>query len=65
MVLSCVAVKSKASFPERVGYIISRVSSLTFGVYLLHEHPVFRGILWQKIFHLDRVVDNAGAFYWN
>lgn len=58
----CAAVKSKVSFLERVGYFISRVSSLTFGVYLLHEHPVFRGILWKKIFHLDRVVDNAGAF---
>ena len=37
--------------------LISKISRLSFGVYLLHEHPLFRDILWRKIIRFENYVD--------
>lgn len=34
---------------EKFGNIILFISSLTFGVYLIHEHPLVRSYLWGKL----------------
>lgn len=30
---------------------INRIASATFGVYLLHDHPIFGSYIWKNIFH--------------
>ena len=42
--------------------IISRMATLSFGVYLLHEHTAITQILWQQWVRLGEVVDHADAF---
>ena len=32
--------------------------SLTFAVYLIHEHSVFRDVLWRQIICLERFSEN-------
>lgn len=34
---------------EKINKIILKLSSLTFGVYLIHEHPLIRTMLWENI----------------
>ncbi len=41
---------------------ITKIASLSFGVYLLHENPQFRNILWNKIVCLSNVADNAALY---
>ncbi len=33
----------------KVNYIISKISSTTFAVYLIHNNPSFRPLLWRKV----------------
>lgn len=42
--------------------IVSRISMLSFGVYLLHEHPQIRDILWKQWVHLLEYVNLTGMF---
>lgn len=42
--------------------IVSKIASLTFGVYIIHEQVVLRGILYLDILNLDRVWNNALQF---
>ena len=42
----------------KTGLIIRCVSSLTFAVYLIHEHSVFRDVLWRQIICLERFSEN-------
>lgn len=37
--------------------IINFLSSLSFGVYLFHEHPFIRNLLWQRVFPAYRVIN--------
>ncbi len=55
--LFCIFVNSKRDY-KKTGRPISLVASLCFGVYLLHEHPLFRDILWRKIICLENFADN-------
>ncbi|MBR4726634.1 MAG: acyltransferase [Clostridia bacterium] len=51
-------IKSKG----KMGKAISKIASLTFGVYLLHEHPYLRPIIWNKLVCFDRFVDTPLKF---
>lgn len=35
---------------------INKLGSSVFGIYLIHEHPFIRHILWNKIFHMEQLV---------
>ena len=39
--------------------VINAISSLTFGVYLIHDNNLIRPILWKTIFGAERLQDNA------
>lgn len=45
------------------GKIISRISAASFSVYLLHEHPVIRNILWQNIVRLEDTTSHLGLYF--
>lgn len=42
---------------RKVGFFVSNIARLSFGVYLLHEHPLFRDILWRRIIGLENYAD--------
>ena len=42
--------------------IVCFVAPLTFGVYLIHDSPEFRGFMYQNIFHSYKFYDNDVAF---
>lgn len=42
--------------------IVNLVASTTFGVYLIHENPFFRGVLWHKLFRIDCFIDSKFLF---
>ncbi len=42
--------------------ILNLVASTTFGVYLIHENPFFRGVLWHKIFRINCFIDSKFLF---
>lgn len=35
--------------------IINKISSTTFGIYLIHDNPILRSIIWNDIFHVERM----------
>lgn len=37
--------------------VILNISKCTFGVYLFHENPLFRYLIWDKIFRVDKYYD--------
>lgn len=39
--------------------IINKIAGTTFGIYLIHDNPWLRGILWHKIFGMDRMADSG------
>ena len=51
--LFILATSKKASVTRKFGKVISYCSSLSFGVYLFHEHPCFRNIIWNEIVCLN------------
>lgn len=44
---------------KKITSIIKWIVPKSFAVYLIHEHPVFRDILWQKIIMIERYSGNA------
>lgn len=38
---------------ERIGGLIAKLSGSVFGVYLIHEHPIIRDLLWKNVFGID------------
>ena len=45
---------------RKTGRIIAQVSSLSFAVYLIHEHNSFRDVLWKRIICLEQYMDRPG-----
>lgn len=43
----------------RFNTIIKWIVPKSFAVYLIHEQPVFRDVLWQKIIMIERYSGNA------
>ncbi len=48
----------KIHIPSKLEALIIFISSVTFEVYLIHDNPIIRPILWNKIFH-------NSDFYWS
>jgi hypothetical protein len=46
----------------RASRAISFASASTFGVYLLHEAPAVRSVLYSEIFHTERYFGRATSF---
>ena len=44
---------------KKITSIIKWIVPKSFAVYLIHEHPVFRDILWQKIIMIEHYSGNA------
>lgn len=55
--LFCFAVQSNYSWNKRFENHIKKIVSVSFGVYLLHEHGAFRGILWHRLVRLEDVAN--------
>ena len=51
--------KSRKQY-KKTGKPIALVSSLSFAVYLIHEHNLFRDILWERLICLERFTDHEG-----
>lgn len=45
---------------RKSGKNIALVSSLSFAVYLIHEHNLLRDILWERLICLDRFTNHEG-----
>ncbi len=45
---------------KNAGKTIAIISSLSFAVYLIHEHNAFRGVLWRELVGLERYTDTPG-----
>lgn len=56
------AVYGRSSYGSRLDGIICKVASLSFGVYLLHDHVEMRSALWSKWVRLAEIVDNGLGF---
>lgn len=54
-----------ASLKAREGQakVISTMASLSFGVYLLHDHGTIRAVLWNDWVRLADVTESSGAFF--
>lgn len=48
----------KLSIDKRYNTLILYISSVTFEVYLIHDNPLIRSMLWNSIFQ-------SGKFYWS
>lgn len=46
----------------RITKVITTSASLTFGVYLLHDHGTIRQVLWNDWVRLAEVSNNGAAF---
>lgn len=44
---------------KNITSIIKWIVPKSFAVYLIHEQPVFRDVLWQKIIMIERYSENA------
>lgn len=44
---------------------INRISSTMFGVYLIHDHPVFRDYMWIKVFRIPYFQDKPYFFLYS
>lgn len=53
---------SKKEKQYKIDYIIAKIASLSFGVYLLHEHPQIRDILWNEWVRLMDYAHNPLLF---
>lgn len=47
---------------EKISSAICLVSSLTFGIYLLHDSPELRAYMYQNIFHSSELYGSKAAF---
>lgn len=47
---------------KRIGKAICFVSSLTFGVYLIHDSLEIRGLMYEKIFHSSQLIPSKYAY---
>lgn len=56
------AAYAKDIINKNVGRIISKVAVLSFSVYLLHEHPQIRDILWNRWVNLMEYVNSPILF---
>ena len=56
------ALGHKISFSDRVNRFVVKISVLAFGVYLLHDHGVFSGVLWKSVVRLGEVVQQPIVF---
>lgn len=54
--------KSKKEY-RKTGKVIALISTLSFAVYLIHEHPLFRDILWEKIINPGDYLDNTAICF--
>ena len=39
----------------RAGNVINYISAGNLGVYMIHEHPLVRNLIWEEIFNIDNV----------
>lgn len=60
--LFCFAIHSQHSWNKIFESFIKKVASVSFGVYLLHEHGSFRNVLWHEIVRLEDVTSNSFLF---
>lgn len=56
------AKKCRLSINKKTGKLITTASSLSFGIYLLHDNNSIRSILWNDWVKLSNVSDNCFAF---
>ena len=54
--------KSKKQY-RKTGKLIALVSSLSFAVYLIHEHNLFRDKLWQQLVCLNNYTDRVEVYF--
>ena len=55
VMLFCAAIRSPSEHQGNFSKIISKCAGMSFGVYLLHEHPQIRSFLWQELVNLQSV----------
>jgi hypothetical protein len=63
VVLQCICLfrtfeKLDLSRFKKLGNAINYISAGNLGVYMIHEHPLIRPLIWEDIFNTDRI-----AFY--
>lgn len=51
------------SFEMKYSRIINQVAKGTFGVLLIHDHPFFRPILWNRVVRIDKIADYGFGVY--
>lgn len=48
---------------EKLGRLITKLSASVFGVYLIHEHPFIRNLLWKNVFEIDVIAKWSDAIF--
>ncbi len=64
VVLQCVCIfrtfeKLDLTKFEKAGRVINYISAGNLGIYMIHEHPLIRTLIWEEIFNTDKI-----SFYW-
>ena len=49
---------SRLTCSKKSNKIINVISPLTFGVYLIHDHSLLRGILWKGILRVNQYINS-------
>lgn len=44
--------------------LINLFASTTFGVYLIHENPFLKGVLWHEIFSIDKFIESKWLIFY-
>ncbi len=47
----------------RLGSVINYISAGNLGIYMIHEHPLIRDLIWNEIFKIDNVSFYSGRGY--
>ena len=60
VILQCVCIfrffeKTDLTKYHRTGRIINTISAGNLGIYMIHEHPLMRDVIWKRIFYINNV----------
>ena len=48
---------------RRTGKVINAISAGNLGIYMIHEHPLMRDVIWERLFDINNVRFYIGKYY--